>query len=183
VKISPTALPGVILIEPKVHRDPRGLLFESYRKDVLDAAGVPAFVQDDHSRSQGGTLRGLHYQLERPQGKLVRVVRGSVFDVALDIRVGSPTFGQWLSELLSEENLRQMYIPPGFAHGFCVMGEEAEVLYRCTDYYSGPADQHGVLWNDPRLAIGWPTPTPLLSEKDRVLLPLDAERSDLPRYR
>ena len=129
-----------------------------------------------------GTLRGLHYQLDRPQGKLVRVLKGAVIDVVVDIRVGSPTFGRWLAEELSAENLRQVYVPPGYAHGFQVISDSAEVFYKCTDYYSGAADQRGVAWNDPALAIPWPERQPLLSPKDTTWLPLDASRPDLPRF-
>jgi dTDP-4-dehydrorhamnose 3,5-epimerase len=182
VQIKNTSLPGVLLIEPKVHGDHRGYFFESYRTDVLAAHGVPAFVQDNQSFSKEGTLRGLHFQLDRPQGKLVRVLRGSIVDVAVDIRVGSPTFGKWIAETLSADNHRQLYVPPGFAHGFCVVGDVAEVLYKCTDFYSGAADQRGVLWNDPGLAIAWPAAAPTLSDQDKRFLPLDPGRSDLPRY-
>jgi dTDP-4-dehydrorhamnose 3,5-epimerase len=182
MEIRKLSLPGILLIEPRVFRDARGYFFESYRENVLEAAGVPRFVQDNQSRSVRGTLRGLHYQLDRPQGKLVRVLRGSIIDVAVDIRVGSPTFGQSLLETLSAENCRQLYIPPGFAHGFLVTSDDAEVLYKCTDYYSGAPDQRGVLWNDPKLAIAWPDPAPLLSDQDKKWQPLDPTRSDLPRY-
>jgi dTDP-4-dehydrorhamnose 3,5-epimerase len=182
MEIRELSLPGVLLLEPKVHKDPRGYFYESFRADRLTAAGVPAFVQDNQSFSSQGTLRGLHYQLDRPQGKLIRTLRGSILDVVVDIRVGSPTFGRWLTEELSAENFRQVYVPPGYAHGFLVTSDVAEVLYKCTDYYSGAADQRGVLWNDPRLGIPWPIAQPLLSDKDRVLLPLDPARSDLPRF-
>src|SRR6185436_9057674 len=173
MEIRKLSLPGVLLVEPKVHQDPRGYLFESFRADVLSAAGIPAFVQENQSLSTRATLRGLHYQLDRPQGKLVRVLHGAVLDVVVDIRVGSPTFGRWLSEELSAENNRQIYVPPGFAHGFLVTGDVGEVLYKCTDYYSGPADQRGVAWNDLGLAIPWPEPAPQLSDKDQTWLPLD----------
>jgi dTDP-4-dehydrorhamnose 3,5-epimerase len=181
MEIRELSLPGVLLIEPKVHRDPRGYLFESFRLDELTAAGIPAFVQENQSLSTRGTLRGLHYQLARPQGKLIRVLRGSIIDVVVDIRLGSPTFGRWVAETLSAENNRQIYVPPGFAHGFQVLAEVGEVFYKCTDYYSGPADQKGVAWNDPGLGISWPDPNPILSDKDRLLLPLDPGRADLPR--
>jgi dTDP-4-dehydrorhamnose 3,5-epimerase len=176
------ALPGVVIIEPKVHRDARGYFYESFRADVLAAAGVPSFVQDNQSLSVRGTLRGLHYQLDRPQGKLIRALHGSVVDVVVDIRVGSPTFGRWLAHELSAENARQVYVPPGYAHGFQVTSEVAEVFYKCTDYYSGAADQRGVAWNDPGLAIPWPDRQPLLSAKDSTWLPLDPDRRDLPRF-
>jgi len=182
MEIRELPLPGVRLIMPRVHTDPRGYLFESFRLDVLSDAGLPAFVQENQSLSSGGTLRGLHYQLERPQGKLIRVLRGSILDVVVDIRVGSPTFGRWLAEELSADNHRQIYVPPGYAHGFLVLDEAAAVLYKCTDYYSGAADQRGVAWNDPGLGIPWPHKSPLLSDKDRTWLPLDPGRPDLPRF-
>jgi dTDP-4-dehydrorhamnose 3,5-epimerase len=182
MEIRKLSLPGVLVVEPKVHQDPRGYLFESFRADVLTAAGIPAFVQENQSLSTRATLRGLHYQLDRPQGKLVRVLHGAVLDVVVDIRVGSPTFGRWLAEELSAENHRQLYVPPGFAHGFQVLTDVGEVFYKCTDYYSGAADQRGVAWNDPGLGIPWPISEPILSEKDRLLLPLDPARADLPRY-
>jgi dTDP-4-dehydrorhamnose 3,5-epimerase len=183
VEIRQTPLPGVLLIQPRVHGDARGHLFESYRRDVLDQVGIPPFVQDNQSLSGKGILRGLHYQLDRPQAKLVRVLRGAVYDVAVDIRRGSPTFGRWFGETLTAENKLQLYVPIGFAHGFCVIEDDSEVLYKCSDYYSGAADQKGVLWSDPDLGIPWPTSaTPLVSDKDRTLLPLRAERSDLPEF-
>ena len=181
--IQQTALPGVLIIKPIVHHDARGYLFERYRIDELGAAGLPSFVQDNQSRSIPRTIRGLHYQLSRPQAKLVRVLRGAVFDVAVDIRRGSPSFGRWVGQVLSADNKIALYIPPGFAHGFCAMGQEnAEVLYRCSDYYSGAADQKGVLYSDPGLAISWPTQDPLVSEKDALLAPLDPARADLPVF-
>jgi dTDP-4-dehydrorhamnose 3,5-epimerase len=183
VEIRQTPLPGVLLIQPRVHGDTRGHLFESYRRDVLDRVGIPPFVQDNQSLSGKGILRGLHYQLDRPQAKLVRVLRGAVYDVAVDIRRGSPTFGHWFGETLTADNKLQLYVPIGFAHGFCVIEDDSEVLYKCSDYYSGAADQKGVLWSDPDLGIPWPTSaTPLVSDKDRTLLPLRAERSDLPEF-
>jgi dTDP-4-dehydrorhamnose 3,5-epimerase len=187
VQIRQTALPGVLILTPEVHQDARGYLFESLRADQLAAAGLPPFVQENQSFSLAGTLRGLHYQLLRPQAKLVRVLRGAIVDVAVDIRRGSPTFGRWCSELLSAENKRQLYIPPGFAHGFCVPPEHpgadgAEVLYKVSDYYSGPADQKGVIWNDPSLAVEWPCAHPLVSAKDEQLLPLRPDREDLPIF-
>jgi dTDP-4-dehydrorhamnose 3,5-epimerase len=184
VKITETSLPGVLLLEPTVHRDGRGYLFESFRSDVLEKAGLPRFVQDNQSFSVRHTLRGLHFQLARPQAKLVRVVGGTIYDVAVDIRRGSPTFGKWAAEVLSAENRRQLFVPAGFAHGFCVIDETAEVLYKCSDYYSGAADQKGVLWSDPGLAIEWPTATPLVSEKDQILVALrDMSPEMLPNYR
>ena len=180
--IRQTALPGVLVLEPTVHRDGRGHLFESFRSDVASRAGLPPFVQENQSLSSRDTLRGLHYQLSRPQAKLVRVLRGAILDVAVDIRRGSPTFGRWVAERLSAENCLQLYIPAGFAHGFLALEEPSEVLYKCSDYYSGPADQKGVAWNDPGLAIAWPIGTPLVSPKDAVLAPLRPERDDLPTF-
>lgn len=163
------AIPDVILLEPKVFGDERGFFFESYNRHAfLDATGLDVgFVQDNHSRSTRGVLRGLHYQLPpKAQGKLVRVVVGEVFDVAVDIRKGSPTFGKWVGEMLSAENKRQMWIPPGFAHGFLTLSDAAEFLYKTTDYYS-PEHERCVRWDDPLLAIEWPQGVkPLLSAKD-----------------
>ena len=175
-----TALDGVVIIEPRVFGDARGFFFESYHADRYAAAGLPArFVQDNHSCSAPGTLRGLHYQLRRAQGKLVRVLRGSIFDVAVDIRRGSPAFGRWVGVTLSAENKRQLYVPPGYAHGFCVPDEPSEVEYKCTDFYA-PEDEHGVAWNDPAIAIAWPVTNPVLSERDRTYQPLSRDRTDLP---
>ncbi len=178
-----TELEGVLVIEPRVFADPRGFFFESYHADRYAAAGLPArFVQDNHSCSAPRTLRGLHYQLRRPQGKLVRVLRGSIFDVAVDIRRGSPTFGRWVGVELSADNKRQLYVPPGYAHGFCVPDEASEVEYKCTDFYAAE-DERGVVWNDPTVAIAWPVTKPLLSERDGAFQPLSADRPDLPQYR
>lgn len=183
VNITPTELPGVLLVQPKVFDDARGSFFESFRANVFVEAGIAAFVQENQSRSVPGTLRGLHYQLDQPQGKLVRVVKGRIFDVAVDIRQGSPSFGKWAARELSEENRAMLFIPPGFAHGFCVLGDQpADVVYKCTDYYSGAADQRGVSWNDPMLGIAWPVAAPLLSEKDQVYVGLANNRQDLPTY-
>ena len=170
MNVIPTAIPDVLILEPKVFGDSRGFFFESYNEKVFrDATGVTAhFVQDNHSRSARGVLRGLHYQVEQPQGKLVRCTQGEVFDVAVDIRRNSPTFGQWAGEILSEENKRQMWIPPGLAHGFLVLSDSADFLYKTTEYYA-PQHERAILWNDPELAIVWPMQTPpLLSDKDRV---------------
>jgi len=181
MKITKLPLQGLLLIEPRVFPDPRGSFFEAYREDGLQAEGVPRFVQDNQSLSAPGVLRGLHYQLDKPQGKLVRALSGAIFDVAVDIRKGSADFGRWHAEVLTAENHKQLYIPPGFAHAFCVMGSDpAAVLYKCTDYYSGAADQRGVIWNDSDVGIEWPVEAPLLSEKDLALLPLNATRADLP---
>lgn len=158
MKATPTAIPDVMVIEPKVFGDPRGFFFESFNQQAFNqATGTNyQFVQDNHSRSSRGVLRGLHYQLPpHAQGKLVRVVRGTVWDVAVDIRRGSPTFGQWVGEELSEDNHKQLWIPPGFAHGFCVLSETADFLYKTTDYYN-PTFEHGIAWNDPELGIQWP---------------------------
>jgi dTDP-4-dehydrorhamnose 3,5-epimerase len=182
VKTIPTELPGVTIIEPRVFSDARGFFFESYHAARYAQAGFPSvFVQDNHSSSVKGTIRGLHYQLRHPQGKLFRVLRGSVFDVAADIRRGSPTFGRWTGVELSAENRRQLFIPAGFAHGFCVLSDGAEVEYKCTDVYVAD-DQRGVLWSDPTIGIRWPVREPVLSDQDRRFLPLTAERDDLPVY-
>ena len=170
-----TAIPEVVLIEPKVFGDARGFFFESFNQKAFnEATGTNhPFVQDNHSRSAQGVLRGLHYQIQQPQGKLVRVVRGAVIDVAVDIRKSSPTFGQWVAEELSEDNHRQLWVPPGFAHGFVVLSEMAEFLYKTTDYYA-PAHERCIAWNDPTLAIDWKLDgrQPLLSAKDAQGLPL-----------
>ena len=167
MKFTATAIRDVLLIESKVFEDPRGFFMETYRRDAFAAQGINAdFVQMNHSQSVRNTLRGLHYQVGHPQGKLVRVLRGEVFDVVVDIRFGSPTFGHWISEVLSARNKKQLFVPIGFAHGFCVLSDEAEFLYYCTDYYH-PQGEKGIIWNDPDLDIPWPTPEPLLSEKDR----------------
>ncbi len=166
MRVSPTELPGVLLVEPRVHRDGRGFFFESYHRRRYRQAGIEAeFVQDNHSRSEGSVLRGLHAQLRHPQGKLVRVSQGEIFDVAVDIDPSSPGFGRWVGVRLSAENCRQLYIPPGFAHGFCTLSEVAEVQYKCTDYYH-PDDEITVAWDDPQLAIDWPVARPQLSDKD-----------------
>ena len=166
MQIIETELPGVILIEPKIFGDSRGFFLETYHDSRYQQVGIPGpFVQDNHSRSSRGVLRGLHFQLKHPQGKLVSVARGEVFDVAVDVRHGSPTFGQWFGTVLSEDNHHQLYIPPGYAHGFCVLSETADFLYKCTDYYL-PEDEGGVIWNDPDIAIQWPMSSPTLSDKD-----------------
>jgi len=163
-----TELPGVLIVEPDVFEDARGFFFESYSLKKYAALGITdAFVQDNHSLSARGTLRGLHYQTAPGQAKLVRVTRGAVLDVAVDIRWGSPTFGRWVGVELSAENRRQLYIPVGFAHGFCVTSDTAEFLYKCSSYYA-PALERGIAWDDPDLAIAWPVTDPVLSERDRV---------------
>lgn len=162
-----TKLEGCMIIEPKVHGDERGFFLETFQaKRYKDIAGITLpFVQDNHSRSSKGVLRGLHFQKTKPQGKLVRVVKGEVYDVALDIRQGSPTFGEWEAVILSEENKVQFWVPPGFAHGFVVLSDTADFEYKCTDYYDS-SDEGSILWNDPNLNISWPTNRPILSEKD-----------------
>ncbi|HDI59005.1 MAG TPA: dTDP-4-dehydrorhamnose 3,5-epimerase [Desulfobacteraceae bacterium] len=169
MKISPTQIPEVLLIQPEVFGDARGFFFESYNeKRFRELTGLlVAFVQDNHSRSRRGVLRGLHYQVRRPQGKLVRVVAGEVFDVAVDLRRSSATFGRWVGRRLSADNKRQLWVPPGFGHGFCVLSETAEVLYKTTDYYA-PEHERCIRWDDPDLNIRWPLDgAPLVSEKDR----------------
>jgi len=182
VKVTPTELAEVLVVEPHVQTDERGFFLESWQEQRFAAAGLPSrFVQDNHSRSVAGTLRGLHYQLRRPQGKLVRVVAGAVLDVAADIRRGSPTFGRWVGRTLSAENKLELYIPPGFAHGFAVLEGPADLLYKCTDYYQ-PADDRGVRWDDPLLSIAWPIERPVLSARDAKLPLISPERADLPLY-
>ena len=167
MKFSETAVAGVILIEPDVHRDPRGFFLETFHAGKYGRAGIPTqFVQDNHSASVANTLRGLHMQLRRPQGKLVRAVEGEIWDVAVDVRRGSPTYGRWTAELLSATNLKQLYVPPGCAHGFCVLSPTAQVEYKCTELYD-PSDELGIAWNDPTLAIAWPVRQPILSERDK----------------
>lgn len=178
-----TALPGVWLIEPTVWRDERGFFFESYQEMKFAELGIrERFVQDNHAKSVQGTLRGLHYQIARPQAKLCRVIQGAVLDVVVDVRRGSPTFGHHAVEVLSAENLRMVYVPPGFAHGYAVLTETAEFLYKCSDFYS-PQHERGVLWSDPALAIDWRINSPILSAKDRAHLPLAAiPANELPLY-
>jgi dTDP-4-dehydrorhamnose 3,5-epimerase len=177
MQLIPTNLPDVLLIAPQVFGDARGFFMESYNRRKL-AALSPAldveFVQDNHSRSAQNVLRGLHYQIQHPQGKLVRVVAGAVYDVSIDLRRSSPTFGLWTGQVLSAENQRMMWVPPGFAHGFCVISEFAEFLYKTTDYWY-PEHERSLLWNDPQLNIPWPlTGKPLLAAKDQAGQPLDA---------
>ncbi|MDX9701031.1 MAG: dTDP-4-dehydrorhamnose 3,5-epimerase [Rhodocyclaceae bacterium] len=184
MQVLPTDLPGVLIIEPRVFGDERGFFMESWNRERYAAAGLDVdFVQDNLSFSRRGVLRGLHFQNPNAQGKLVQVLQGEVFDVAVDIRVGSPAFGRWTSVRLSAENRRQFYIPPGFAHGFCVTSETALFAYKCTDVYN-PAAEGSVLWNDPDLAIPWPLAgEPELSAKDREGVRLrDVPVERLPRY-
>ena len=169
MKATPLAISDVILLEPKVFEDDRGFFFESFNQAKFEAAigRHVTFVQDNHSRSVKNVLRGLHYQIQQPQGKLVRVVQGAVFDVAVDIRKSSPTFGQWVGEILSAENKRQMWVPEGFAHGFVVLSDTAECLYKTTNYYA-PEHERCIVWNDPAIALQWPIDgEPVLSAKDQ----------------
>ena len=172
MKVEKTKLDGVLVIKPETFEDTRGFFLESFNKDRYREAGINFdFVQDNHSHSTRGVLRGLHYQKTKPQGKLVRVVRGEVFDVAVDIRNGSKTFGQWEAIMLSEDNKTQFWVPPGFAHGFVVLSETADFEYKCTDYYDS-SDENSLLWNDPDLDIDWPIKNPILSRKDSNALKL-----------
>jgi dTDP-4-dehydrorhamnose 3,5-epimerase len=176
MKVTPLAVADVLLLEPKISGDARGFFLESFNQKTFHAAtGLdPVFVQDNHSRSARNILRGLHYQICQPQGKLVRVARGAVFDVAVDLRKSAPTFGQWVGAELSEDNHHQLWIPPGFAHGFLVLSETADFLYKTTDYYA-PEHERGIAWNDPDLAIRWPIDgPPVLSDKDSHAPPLAA---------
>jgi dTDP-4-dehydrorhamnose 3,5-epimerase len=181
VEFVQTELPEVLILEPRVYRDERGFFLETYRADECARHRIPPFVQDNHSRSIGGTLRGLHLQTRRIQGKLIRVIEGEVYDVAVDVRRGSPTFGRWVGFTLSAENFRQCYIPPGFAHGFCVVSPVAQVEYKCTDF-DDPASELGIAWNDPSLAIPWPATAPFLSPRDRRNRLLAEQMDQLPQY-
>jgi len=176
----PLAIPDVVLIKPEVFGDERGFFMETFRQSEFEQhCGNYQFVQDNQSKSAHGILRGLHYQLRQPQGKLVRVTRGEVFDVAVDLRKSSPTFGQWVGEVLSEDNKHQLWVPPGFAHGFLVTSQEAEFFYKCTDYYA-PNDEHGLIWNHPTVGIEWPhiAGGPILSNKDQKA----ASLTDCPTF-
>jgi dTDP-4-dehydrorhamnose 3,5-epimerase len=182
VRVCETTLPGVLIVEPDLHRDARGFFMESYHLEKLEARGIrcrPAQV--NHSRSMHRTLRGLHWQWRRPQAKLVRVLSGEVFDVAVDVRRGSPTFGRWVGVVLSHVNVRQTYVPEGFAHGFCVLSEAADVEYICSDFYD-PGGEAGLRWDDPAVGIEWPVADPILSERDRGHWGLELDRQDLPVY-
>ncbi len=183
MEVKETKLPGVLLLQPKVFKDERGAFLESWHDERYTALGVPGpFVQDNVSRSVKGVLRGLHFQHPNDQGKLVQVLRGEVFDVAVDVRKGSPTFGQWAGATLSANNAHQLWIPEGFAHGFCVTSPEAVFAYKCTEYYHR-ASERAVLWNDPDISIEWPTRNPELSDKDRAAPRLkDIEEVHLPAY-
>jgi len=182
MKVTKTSIPEVLIIEPKVFGDARGFFMESFNGRAFDEAvgHHVEFVQDNHSRSSKGVLRGLHYQIEQPQGKLVRVARGAVYDVAVDIRKSSATFGQWVGQELSEENNKQLWVPPGFAHGFMVLSESADFLYKTTEYYA-PAHERALLWNDDFLKVTWPDigMEPILSAKDKIAASFaDAEKFD-----
>ncbi|MFB2762836.1 dTDP-4-dehydrorhamnose 3,5-epimerase [Marinobacter shengliensis] len=185
MKIIETKIPAVKLIEPKVFGDERGFFMETWNEKAFRDAGIDAtFVQDNHSRSVKNTLRGLHYQIKQPQGKLVRVTRGEVFDVAVDLRTNSPTFGHWVGEYLSEENNRMLWVPPGFAHGFLVTSETADFHYKCTDFYA-PEHERAIHWNDPNLSINWGTSNPeklLLSDKDKYAPSLDQAVVELKKF-
>ena len=182
MNILQTSLSGVVIIEPDVFRDGRGFFLETYHREKYVEAGIPlTFVQDNYSRSGEGSLRGLHAQIQHPQGKLIRVSQGEVFDVAVDIRRGSPTFAQWVGATLSGENFKQIYIPPGFAHGFCVISESADLEYKCTELYN-PSDELIISWKDSRINITWPIAAPILSKKDQVAPGLDEQIERLPNF-
>lgn len=181
MKVTATELPNVLVIEPDVFADERGFFLETYHSSRFRDAGLPEmFVQDNHSRSARGVLRGLHYQEPGPQGKLVRCTRGTMWDVAVDIRVGSPTFGRWVGVELTEENKRMLFVPEGFAHGFCALTDDCDVIYKCTALYERENDR-GILWNDPDIGIRWPIAQPLLSKKDAAA-PRLKDAKVLPRY-
>jgi dTDP-4-dehydrorhamnose 3,5-epimerase len=181
LKVLTTAINGILVIEPNLYRDDRGFFTETWQQDRYADIGIDrVFVQDNLSSSVKQTLRGLHFQIQHPQAKLVQAIRGELYDVALDLRPDSPTFGKWEGFLLSEENMRQVYIPEGFAHGFCVLSDTALFSYKCSDFYT-PGDEGGVLWSDPDLAIDWPVKTPILSEKDQAYPQLrNIDRDCLP---
>lgn len=181
MKVLPTDLPDVLIIEPDVFQDTRGFFLETYHARKYREAGIPAFVQDNHSHSARGTLRGLHAQRQHSQGKLVRVIQGEIFDGAVDIRCELHTFRRWVGVTLSVQNFRQVYVPPGFAHGFCVMSEIAEVEYKCTDFYD-PTDEIGIVWNDPEIGIKWPMQEPILSDRDREAAGLAELKDFLPPH-
>jgi len=182
VRFVPTELHEVVIIEPDVHRDSRGYFLETYHAEKYRAGGIGGpFVQDNHSQSLRGTLRGLHLQSPRPQAKLIRVIAGEICDVAVDVRIGSPTFGRWVAVTLSADNFRQCYIPHGFAHGFCVLSPVAEVEYKCTDLYD-PRSEVGIAWDDPAIGVKWPVESPTLSARDRQNPPLERLHDRLPRW-
>lgn len=179
--VTPGRLPGLLLVRPRVHRDPRGFFAETFREDALAAAGVrETWVQDNHSRSARGVLRGLHFQTSPGQAKLVRCARGRILDVAVDLRRGSPTFGRWESFALSDEDLAMVYVPVGFGHGFCVLSDVADVVYKCSSYYDG-ATEAGIAWDDPDVGVEWPRfPEVVVSERDRAAPRLRDVAGDLP---
>ncbi len=182
MKVIETEIDGVLIIEPELKPDRRGYFMETFQRDKFRALGLPTdFVQDNHSLSYKNTIRGLHYQVPRPQGKLVRVSRGSVMDVAVDIRKGSPTFGKWVSAELSEDNRRQLWLPPGFTHGFCTLTDIADLVIKCTEIYSKP-DTHRIAWDDPDIGIDWPITDPILSDKD-MCSPRLRDTTVFPEYR
>ena len=182
MKLVPTGLPGILVVEPLVHRDERGFFLEVFHSGKFAAQGLAvAFVQDNHSASRRGTLRGLHLQTAEPQGKLVRAIEGEIFDVAVDVRVGSPEFGRWEGVTLSAVNLRSLWIPPGFAHGFCVTSSRAQVEYKCTALYD-PDTELTIRWDDPEIGIEWPLAAPLLSPRDAAAPRLAEVRDRLPRF-
>ncbi|MFO1019386.1 MAG: dTDP-4-dehydrorhamnose 3,5-epimerase [Planctomycetales bacterium] len=168
MQFQPTEIPDVLIVIPELFGDHRGFFMETYHREKFRAGGIaPEFVQDNHSRSGKNILRGLHYQIGKPQGKLVRVLQGEIWDVAVDLRKSSPTFKRWVGVTLNAENRRQVYVPPGFAHGFCVLSESADVVYKCTELYA-PEYERTLLWNDPAIGIPWPVQTPVLSAKDQA---------------
>ena len=182
MNITTTSLEGVLIIEPRVFKDSRGFFMETYNENRYTGAGVDiAFVQDNLSHSVRGTVRGLHFQIRRPQDKLIQVITGEIFDVAVDIRPGSETFGQWEGVYLSDQNNHQLFIPKGFAHGFCVLSEFALFAYKCSEFYA-PDDEGGILWSDPDIGIDWPVENPIISEKDKYFPCLsDLSREELPK--
>ena len=181
MKFVPTAIPGVIVVEPDVHQDNRGFFLETYHAEKYRAGGISeVFVQDNQSRSAGGAIRGLHLQLRHPQAKLIRVIEGEIFDVAVDVRRGSPTFGTWVGVTLSADNFKQCYIPQGFAHGFAVVSAMAQVEYKCTDIYDAKSEI-GIAWDDPAIGITWPVSDPVLSDRDKNH-PRLADIADLPAF-
>jgi dTDP-4-dehydrorhamnose 3,5-epimerase len=183
MRVTPTSLPNVLIIEPTIFEDKRGFFIETYHQRKYEQSHIHSiFVQDNFSHSVHGILRGLHYQLHYPQAKLVQVIHGAIFDVAVDIRQGSPTFGKWIGAHISDKNRRQIFVPEGFAHGFCVLSETADVMYKCTDFYA-PDDEGGILWSDSDIGINWPIADPLLSDKDSLYPCLkDVPPERLPVY-
>lgn len=182
MRVTPTTLPGVLVIDPDVRRDARGFFVETFHAARYEAHGIAGpFVQDNQSRSVAHTLRGMHLQVARPQAKLVRAIKGEIFDVAVDVRRGSPTFGRWVGVTLSAENFKQCYVPVGFAHGFAVLSEDAEIEYKCTDFYD-PASEVGLPWNDPAFGIAWPIAAPILSDRDRRHPSVQEQMDRLPSY-